>query len=190
MIFIKEKFNKIYSAKFQRSRGFVILFAVILASIILAITLGISNIALRELKFSTSAKDTNEAFFAADTGAECALFNDKADINRFSLDLESPATINCFKQDISSNPKWDSHLQEEFVVVSAGTWNFILGELGSSNNGCAIVSVAKDDEDGDGIISTTITSKGYNVGSGGSAPNWDCVTNLPNNVERVLEVTY
>ena len=61
----------------KNNRGFVILFAVTLASILLTISLGVSNIALREIKFSTSAKDTNDAFFAADTGTECALFNDK-----------------------------------------------------------------------------------------------------------------
>lgn len=57
--------------------GFVILFAVTLSAVLLAIALGVANIALKEVKFSTSAKDTNEAFFAADTGTESALFQDK-----------------------------------------------------------------------------------------------------------------
>ncbi len=62
---------------YKSGAGFVILFAVTLSAIFLAIALGISNIALKELKFSTSAKDTNDAFFAADTGVEKALFEDK-----------------------------------------------------------------------------------------------------------------
>ena len=57
--------------------GFVILFAVTISSILLAIALGVSNIALKEVKFGTNARDTNNAFFAADTGAERALFIDK-----------------------------------------------------------------------------------------------------------------
>ena len=65
-----------YEVKSFRS-GFVILFAVTLSAIFLAIALGISNIALKELKFSTSVKGTNDAFFAADTGVEKALFDDK-----------------------------------------------------------------------------------------------------------------
>src|SRR3989338_10209048 len=74
--------------------GFVILFAVMISSIILAIALGVANIALKEIKFSASVKDTNEAFFAADTGLECVLFNDKADGDSF-VEEESSGTITC-----------------------------------------------------------------------------------------------
>ena len=59
------------------STGFVILFAVTISAIILAIALGITNVAFKEVRFSTDARDTNDAFFAADTGAERALFLDK-----------------------------------------------------------------------------------------------------------------
>jgi hypothetical protein len=73
-------FNK-GSAQYRRRKssgsGFVILYAVTLSAILLSIALGVAQIALKEIKFSASAKDTNEAFFAADTGAEQALFNDK-----------------------------------------------------------------------------------------------------------------
>jgi len=75
---IKEiKKNKACPAKRECRRGFVLLFAVTLTAIILSIALGVANITLKEIKFGTSAKDTNEAFFAADTGAEYALFKDK-----------------------------------------------------------------------------------------------------------------
>jgi len=69
MMIIKIIKNKYYSKKFQYKKGFVVLFAVMLSSIILAITIGIANISIREIKFSTGAKDTNNAFFAADAGA-------------------------------------------------------------------------------------------------------------------------
>ncbi len=62
----------------QKNRGFVILFAITISSILLAIALGVGNIALKEMKFSTNARDTNDAFLAADTGIEKALFDDKA----------------------------------------------------------------------------------------------------------------
>ena len=63
---------------YKSEAGFVILFAVTISSILLAVALGVTNIAFREVKFSTSAKDTNDAFFAADTGIEKALLQDKA----------------------------------------------------------------------------------------------------------------
>jgi hypothetical protein len=65
--------------KIKNNCGFVILFAVTVSSILLAIALGVANIALKEVKFSTVARDTNDAFFAADTGTESALFADRAD---------------------------------------------------------------------------------------------------------------
>src|SRR3989344_7795571 len=74
--------------------GFVILFAVMISSIILAIALGVSNIAFKEIKFSTSVKDTNDAFFAADTGLECALFNDKTGGDSFAEE-DGSGTIAC-----------------------------------------------------------------------------------------------
>ncbi|HEV7424440.1 MAG TPA: hypothetical protein VGO21_04595, partial [Candidatus Paceibacterota bacterium] len=90
---IKNKGSAPYEAKGFRS-GFVILFAVTLASIILAVTLGAINVALKEIKFSTNAKDTNNAFFAADVGVECAEYYDKSTINAFPV--AGPATsISC-----------------------------------------------------------------------------------------------
>ncbi|MEI7709525.1 MAG: pilus assembly PilX N-terminal domain-containing protein [bacterium] len=63
--------------KIKNKKGFVIIFAVTLSAILLAIALGVSNIALKEIRFGTNARDTNDAFFAADTGLEQALYNDK-----------------------------------------------------------------------------------------------------------------
>ncbi len=65
----------------KNKKGFVILFSVTISSILLAIALGVSNIALKEVKFGTNARDTNDAFFAADTGIEYALFKDKTSTN-------------------------------------------------------------------------------------------------------------
>ena len=62
----------------------MILFAVTIASILLSIALGVANIAVKEIKFGTSAKDTNDAFFASDTGIEHALFNDKSSISIYT----------------------------------------------------------------------------------------------------------
>lgn len=61
----------------NKNKAFVILFAVTISSIILAIALGVANISFREMRFSTSVKDSNNAFFAADSGLEFVLMNDK-----------------------------------------------------------------------------------------------------------------
>lgn len=101
--------------KIQKNNGFVILFAVTISSILLAIALGVSNIALKEIKFGTSAIDTNNALFAADTGIERALLNDK------NGDYPAPAAGND-----QSFP--------DLVVIG----------LGSSGMSCARVNIYKD----------------------------------------------
>lgn len=161
----KNKGHVPYEAKGFRS-GFVLLYAVMLSSIILAITLGVANISLKEINFSTSAKDTNDAFFAADTGAECALYYDKSTTSAF-ID-PSPPSISCNGNDVAltSNPPY---------------WNFIVSQLGSERKSCAKVTVDKSDP-----TSTAIISKGYN--DGGDAI--DSCDQGQNSVERQLEVSY
>lgn len=121
----------------KEDKGFVILFAVTLSAIILSIALGVANIAFREVKFGTNARDTNNAFFAADAGIEYVLFNDSN--NDYTLDLNERTRV------------WDS------IVVSG---------LGSDEESCAIVSITKDNSEDILVTETTIVSKGYNVGDG------------------------
>jgi len=149
----------------KKNKGFVILFAVMLSSIILAITIGVLNISYKEIKFSTSAKDTNDAFFAADVGAECALFYDKSTEDKFSL-VGHATTIKC--ANVSITPTFVS-----------GVYNFNVVSLGSENQSCAIVTVDKTN------VLTKIISKGYNDGGGAGS-----CTQGENTVERQLELTY
>ncbi|MFZ2072106.1 MAG: hypothetical protein WA101_02405 [Minisyncoccia bacterium] len=160
--------NKVYPNCEER-RGFVILFAVMLSSIILAITLGVSNISLKEINFSTSAKDANDAFFAADTGVECALFNDKGT-------LFTDTNINA---DIPSG----CLLGNSTFSGSFPTWIFDIIGLGSTGRSCAKITINKDP-----VLGTVITSKGYSADSSTS----DDILCTPGSraVERELEVTY
>jgi hypothetical protein len=153
----------------QKNKGFVLLFAVSISAILLAIALGAANISLKELQFSTSAKDTNDAFFAADAGTECALYYDRSDQNKFPLGGPAPAPISCGSGNIT-------------VGFSAGTYSFTVIGLGSAGTSCSKVTVSK------AIIApfTTIISKGYNVGN----TSGTC-TPLPSNaVEREIKTTF
>ncbi|MEN9614167.1 MAG: hypothetical protein RLZZ347_474 [Candidatus Parcubacteria bacterium] len=57
-------------------KGFALLFTVLVVSLLLAISLSISNITLRELVLSSATRDSHIAFYAADTALECALYLD------------------------------------------------------------------------------------------------------------------
>ena len=151
--------------KIKKNKGFVILFAVTLSAILLSIALGVANIALKEIKFGTSAKDTNDAFFAADTGTECALYNDKGSTSSFGG--TGPATIQCLGNSIS-------------IVGSSSPWTFTVVGMGSTFQSCAKVIVTKTSSP---PVFTSIVSKGYN--NGGST----CVQGT-NTVERELDLNY
>lgn len=59
-----------------RSRGFVLLYAVMTSTIVLAVGVSIISIALKQLAISTLGRESQYAFYAANTGAECALYWD------------------------------------------------------------------------------------------------------------------
>ena len=150
-IILKIKRNEACPAKLKRSRGFVILFAVTLAAIFLSIALGLSSIALNEINFGTSAKDTENAFNAADVGTECALFYDNPSVptlNAFGGTAVSP-TCNL----LSISPG------------SSSPYTFIVSMLNKDHQGCAIVTVQTT-----GLPVTVpvtmskIVSNGYNKG--------------------------
>ncbi len=156
--------------KAKKNKAFVLLFAVTLAAIFLSIALGISSVALKEINFSTSAKNTNDAFFSADTGVECALYYDK--IGAFTT---STVSMNCNNSSITA------------VESPSLIWSFIVPKLDygvSGGQGCAKVTV---DKSGDVVppATTTITADGFNQGGGGGG-----CTPGATNVERVLQTSY
>lgn len=57
-------------------RGFVLLYAVMTSTIVLAVGVSIISIALKQLSISTLGRESQYAFYAANTGAECALYWD------------------------------------------------------------------------------------------------------------------
>jgi hypothetical protein len=166
-----------------RKGGFVALFAVLISAVVLAITLGISNVAYKEVFLTSQARDANYAFFAADTGSECALY---ADLNKISFGgLASDADFDCNGGKVA--------------VSGVGTiFTFELNIINGTNNSCAKVTVDKDSQstviDPDlgpvTISSTQIDSLGYNV----SCAEVDAY-NLSSNpslrvVQRAERVTY
>ena len=60
----------------QPQRGFTILLAALIASLVLALGISVFSIAQKQLILSSTGRNSQLAFYAADTGAECALFWD------------------------------------------------------------------------------------------------------------------
>lgn len=58
------------------SRGFTLLLAALVSSVVLALGAAIYGLVVKELELSGLGRDSQFAFFAADTAAECALYWD------------------------------------------------------------------------------------------------------------------
>lgn len=167
-------------------RGFALLFSVLVSSILLTIGLGIFSITYKELLLSSSDRESQIAFYAADTGTECALYWDIQHPDTlhsvFGLVL-SPATtsppnasnpIVCGNQDIITNGHWNPGGATAPIVTT-----FRIEDIGGTG-ACADVTVTKDYDSGRGVRTTQIDSRGFNT----------CDMNAPRRAERGLRVEY
>jgi hypothetical protein len=129
---------------------------------------------------SSSARESTTAFYAADSGLECAMYSDVG--NNFATTSQAVANsrVSCAKsQDITPDYTGDS---------AEGTFTF---PINMNDSACAVVTIDKyfvDDPVLGLILQTTITSRGYNLG-------WDsdtetCDNPSPRRVERGLRITY
>ncbi|MFA5987510.1 MAG: hypothetical protein WC797_02570 [Candidatus Paceibacterota bacterium] len=171
----------------QIKAGFIMLFTILVSGVVLAAALGISRIVVKEILLASIGADSQQAFFAADSGAECALYWNKTGKNRFATD--TPASLargiecNGF---VLGNDESNPLLVANSFITGQGDNNIIGGADKSvfafslepaaapdTKPGCAIVTVDKSHW---GV--TTISSRGYNT-CGSSRRR----------VERALEVT-
>lgn len=118
-------------------KGFTLLFTVIFISASLAISLGLSGLIMGQIQLSGTGRDSQLAFYAADTGVECARYWDGA---KNSFATSSQSMINCAGSD---------HAVGGGLISSFG--------LNLDNGSCAEVTVDKT-----GLTETVITSLGRN----------------------------
>jgi hypothetical protein len=91
---MKKNINTIYNKNNTKSEGFALFYVIIMISIISTIAFGLASITYKQKFLTSLAYDSQAAFYAADAGMECALFNNTAILSL------SP-TINCY--DIAPN---------------------------------------------------------------------------------------
>lgn len=166
-------------------RGFTLFFAILVGSLALAVGLAIYDLTVRELQLSAVATQSQYAIYAADTGAECALYWDSkcslagcvagsafaTSSNTNGGTFPPAAGINCNNQVLSVAPAQTG--------ASAATTTFTMfvsnQTLVSGTTTCASVTLSKSGNP----AQTLIVSHGYNTCQSG-----------PLQLERVLQVTY
>lgn len=135
----------------ETNKGVTLLVAIITINILLAIGLSLSNLSYKSLKVSSSGRETQRAYYAAEAGFECAQYWDKS--GEFTSE-GSQASISCNGQDLTINSssftsvEYGSGRQYEFTI------DFMGGEY------CAHLIVMKPTA---GIYQTIIETRGYNT---------------------------
>ena len=128
---------------------------------------------------ATSARDSSSAFYAADSGIECAAYGElKRDAFRLSSD--NTANMGC---SLTPTPNFTSKPAFS-VMLTSGVFVF----HAKFDNTCAVVTVTKT-INSDGTVTTRIESRGYNTGWASSPAN-TCTVTSAKRVERAIHLKY
>ena len=167
----------INTAMKKHSRGFTLLLAAIISSIVLSLGVSIYQIVSKELALSSLGRDSQLAFYAADTGAECALFWDV----RFGYFATSaPATV------VAPDPRCDG---QSVAVPDASRpagpvyYPYTLSFTFAPGGYCTDVRVTKTFDVPSNTLSTTIHADGLST---------DCASRSTNThtLQRSVELHY
>lgn len=151
----------------KKNAGFTLFVAIVITGTLLVIATGMINLALRQSLISSSGRESQLAFYAADTGMECALYWDvHAPSGQSAFSTTTGSTINCNYTPNNPGNQW---------VVGGSAASVIDKITFLPDPYCAVVTVTKN-PDG----STVIESKGYN----------SCDILNPRRVERAVRARY
>lgn len=139
--------------------------ALLTVATLMLVATGVVSLAAKQSFISSSGKESQVAFYAADTGLECALY----------WDVKSPTGQSAFATTTGSNINCNLDIQNsgnQWVVGGSSQSTFTISFLPDSY--CAVVTVTKTGS------ATKIESLGYNT----------CSSVNPRRVERAIRATY
>jgi len=160
---------KIYKKILKNSGndGYALLFTIMIISVVSVITAGLLNASTKQLMLSSLAKDSQTAFYQADTASDCA----------FYADLVASQTENF----LTSGYWFCGGYELKLSLKENGYTLTPQEDLAESNNPCFDITVSKTLLGGEGNeYKTKIIANGYNV----------CKKSNPRIVERQIEINY
>lgn len=186
---VKDKGLRIkdYARSLKHARGFTLLFAVLVGSLLFAMGIAIANLAIKEIVLSAAGKASETAFFAADTGTECALYFDLV-VGKTSAEFPNSSTAPKDADGIIRCNGTDVPLQYEFDSTRSATTTFLMNlSAVAVPSSCVEVKVGKTAPKQNPAVPgrTVIEARGRN--------DSDCSVDAPSNpgrVERALRVRY
>ena len=163
----------------SNQRGFTLLLAALVASIVLALGSSIFEIASKEVTLSAMGRDSQFAFYAADQGAECALYWDL----RFGYFATSaPSSVvdpdpRCDGQSLAATGRSDT-----FPYTMTFTYSPHVATTTGALGFCVNVAVEKT-RNAQNVIKTTIHSDGFSTSCASQATS-------PRALQRSVELHY
>ena len=159
------------------TRGITLLVAVILSSVVLSVALSLLDVAYKQQLLASTAKQSQYAFYAADSAMECALYYDQ---KQNAFDYTSPSAGNTIRCGNMAILNYASPTIVTGVGGNLKKYTFNISCTGSDVRGS--VTVLKSD--GSGLCNNTnhtcIYTSGYST----------CDTTDPRRIERGLKVLY
>lgn len=171
-----------YQIQKLNNKGYTLLFAVLVSSIVLSIGISILTISKKEYLLASSARESTSAFYAADSGLECAEY--------FNYGISNGDQFSTSTKENVGNSKVICNGSYPEVSLNGDTFSFEYG-MGNNSKACAKVTVRKyrgplSSASPTEVPKTTIISKGYNIGWNGTT----CDEASSRRVERALNLTY
>lgn len=150
----------------MKNKGFTLLIAVVVTGTLLLVATGVIFLAVKQKLISSIGEESQHAFYAADSGLECAFF----------WDVKHSTGLSAFSTTTSSRIKCNYHPVRNpsiWLVGGSEESNFTITFFPDPY--CAKVTVNKNSD-----MSTTIVSRGYNT----------CDTSSVRRTERAIRATY
>ena len=173
------------------TKGSALYFAILMVSVLLALALLTTSVAIKETQLAMFSRESQEAFYSADTGIECALYGDT--IKHYGADPDtvfpknSTTTLQEFDCLGHYFDPWNVNVESG---VDAATTTFYIKFSDTDRDApCVSVVVAKTDNDNDGFPRTTIKAFGVSA-SDKSLSNCDAFSSQTRRVERAIKVRY
>jgi hypothetical protein len=166
--------------KAERSRGFTLLLAALVASIVLALGSSIYTIARKQVTLSSLGRDSQFAFYAADTIVECALYYDIR-FSLFATSSESGPMQDVTCDGVTVTPTLES-VTEDTAVSRVTMTIFTLDEDGApmpTNSRCADVTIYKNNV----APFTVLHADGYST-------SCETISSSARALQRSIEIQY
>lgn len=153
--------SNMFTQDSTHNRGFTMLLASLVASVVLAIGISIFNITLNQFEVSQVGQESQFALYAADTAGECALYWDRKQ-DAFS---GSDTTVECMGKTLQVDHRSDCSATcsscasgcEAYHITDPGEDEFSF----PSSRYCAVAVVEHR------VDQTVVKANGYNKCSGG-----------------------